>query len=87
MAERKIKVNGVEVVEGKTLASKTEAEALLEAYKKSNPEKYEIKKAAGEFDKLLASFGPEEDEAAKEAEKEAKKAAKEAEKAKTRGDK
>jgi len=85
-------MNKIEIRKGEEAVNlgpttRAEAEALLAAYKIKNPEKYEIKKAAGEFDKLLASFGPEEDEAAKEAEKEAKKAAKEAEKAKTRGDK
>ena len=39
----------------KAPTAKSEIEALLEAYKISNPAKYKIKKENGEFDKLLGN--------------------------------
>lgn len=37
-------------------ATREQAEALIEAYAKSNPDKYKIKLENGEFNKLLAGF-------------------------------
>jgi len=49
------------------LQSAEEAKELIEAYKQQNPEKYEAKKASGQFDTLLARFskGGEHEEAVK----------------------
>jgi hypothetical protein len=52
MSKDKKIVAGEEV---KTPTDKKEIEALLEAYKKVNPAKYETKKANGEFDKLFGA--------------------------------
>ena len=52
MSKDKKIVVGEEV---KTPTSKSEIEALLEAYKLSNPAKYKIKKENGEFDKLFGA--------------------------------
>lgn len=53
-----------------------EYEALLEAYKKSNPEKYAAKLASGEFDKFKATLPGKLTPEVKEV-KEVKKAKKE----------
>jgi len=53
MKDKKIAGDEIIVPAEETL-DKKEAKAFLEAYKKQNPEKYETKKANGEFDKLLA---------------------------------